>query len=800
MKKYFSLRIAILVLLTLFSSSAFSQLPVTHAEKEEFEAIRLQYENKFIDQSLEAIKEFRGKYPGSFYEEDLLFYEGVILNSLGKKQAGLEILKLFNSTFTSSKYRESSMFYQAGSEADLKLSDDSLNTIDLILKEFPKTKYLSQVIFYKAKASFYKEDWNSVLKNIEQITDRESLTPAQQGDLSFIIIWSRVELSEAGTEQEVVDILSGSDHTDEQKVALASLFIKKFYNKKMYIDAIGLAEQALDSIDPASSGRAQLLYLSGLSLFSLAAQSKAPSKNQAESKKVADSSQDASTEALPDSTADTSDDTMAKPDASGSSSTDLTKNSTAQPDSSSDSSGDTSSDPNNAMNFSLLDQSLEKHLANLSEKEPFNKFGSLFQAAEVYLFKKDYEKSLRNALIILHGDTELKEDPELYLLLFKLYKQKNMDAEALLHMNSALKFTTDREGTNALNLTLIRNLYQMKKCDDVIDNAKKALATYDSTADSQAGKDEIISYQGSCHLENKKYKAAVKSFSQVSKDSEFFSLNLKNYIFALQKTGDKKTMNALLDNVSEEQFTNSGIESNNVLLVKLKNLSDQGKWKSVVLTAQNGLKSATEQKHLVYYYLALGQLETGDKVAAEASFWESFKKSPDNDSDNKLTVATKLISIYEKGSDLKKLIDTYEVTLKYVKDTKQQSEIMFFIAESYADKLNNKNSALKWYLKTYKTGRYPYNVEASLKAADIYLNKDKFANALKILETIIKRKLEKTLYYPLISFKLGSIYHYQEKYKLAAKFYNNTIKSSPKSEEGKTAKIRLAEIDDYLEK
>ncbi|KAK3606917.1 hypothetical protein CHS0354_018513 [Potamilus streckersoni] len=683
-------------------------MPATQKETEDFGLIRSFYEKGFIRESLDEIKAFRSLYPGSFYDEDLRFYEAVLIMNLGDKHKGLERLTEFLKIYPTGKYQEDAVFYKAAAEADLKRPDDALLTIVAFESAFPKSEYLPQIQYYKVKAGFYKEDWEYTKRSLEKIrTDK--LNEDQKADIVYIRTWTELQgVPPEKTKSFITAVAGSNEYSDAQKRLIIYRAGLQHADAGQYNDAVSYYDLAL-KYTPKDEPlyreihfqKGSAYYAAGISLSrrTNAEKSDAPPANNPDELKGPAGK----------STPETAEE--------------------------------------KAVN-TFYQKSLEAHAVNLDEEEPFDKSAGLYQTARIHFLQKEYETARATAEKLTDKELPSATAPE-----------------------------------------------TLKKCAQVVREASGLLASKSDKVN--AYRDELHTYKGYCYLSDKKYLESAAAYGAVRTESDYYAGNLPNYLTALKNAGNTEKYNTVLKGTDLPAGKGGGDSAALLYRRKMELLLEEKKWDDAGKLSAQMQKSGIPGYEISYYNALI--LQGRNKPAdAEKELEKAYRETPSAKKEQKLKVSQGLAEMYRVRKKYREQVAVYNEIIPLIDDDVLKSRVELYVAGVYVKNLNRPEEALPRYEQLFKTGRYPYNVEAGLEAADIYLKKNNIKSAQVMLERLVKQDLKKTNYYPLVTYKLGAVYHYKEDYKKALFYYRETAQAAPKSDEGKEASDRAKKIADYV--
>ena len=296
--------------------------------------------------------------------------------------------------------------------------------------------------------------------------------------------------------------------------------------------------------------------------------------------------------------------------------------------------------------------------------------------------------------------------------------------------------------------------------------------------------------------EEKKKQQEVRTF--ISQESLQKKIEKKKWkevtsqIYADLKTGKRK--------LDQENF--------NILLYAEQQKKGKSKWEGILAAYAALSKYKKSSSDTIQALLDQGEAaeKLGGRRRAKGYYEKALKKIPLKNIDLRLNVVAQLERLYLREKNYHNLARVYEAAYETLKKQKKRSKELqyyaFQIGYHRLTHLKQPKQARTWLLRADGGGVSKSELQAVYWIYQLDRQSGNDDSALKRIREVAGRKISSSSsWYVLIHYELGTLYHFQENWKLALKHYrlasrNKSVKEV--REYYNTAKERAREIEDYL--
>lgn len=145
----------------------------------------------------------------------------------------------------------------------------------------------------------------------------------------------------------------------------------------------------------------------------------------------------------------------------------------------------------------------------------------------------------------------------------------------------------------------------------------------------------------------------------------------------------------------------------------------------------------------------------------------------------------------------KKVIFYYKEALSLLETPKEKEELKLIIAKTYLIQLKNTKQAHAWLSSLVKRGKTSNRLEAAYLLGELYISQNKYSKATQVLEKASQTKHPGEWHFEII-YRLAEIYHFQENWKQAVRYYQIVTKAPKYFSKRKDAQKSLKQITAYL--
>ena len=153
---------------------------------------------------------------------------------------------------------------------------------------------------------------------------------------------------------------------------------------------------------------------------------------------------------------------------------------------------------------------------------------------------------------------------------------------------------------------------------------------------------------------------------------------------------------------------------------------------------------------------------------------------------------------YRKYNDYNKVIELYEQSIPLVSSPKRKDELILEVAKFHLNQRKDPKAAQVWALRLHDMAARSANFEATLMLADINLNKKNPQKAVKLLKAILKDLRDGEKEYFEVNFKIAKILQDHNKWKESLGFYKKVANGKGNHSLQKKAKLNIASIKKHL--
>ena len=443
-----------------------------------------------------------------------------------------------------------------------------------------------------------------------------------------------------------------------------------------------------------------------------------------------------------------------------------------------------------------------------------------YELGRLYSEKNDYTQAIKEFQLARHSET-YQNDGALIQLLVQLFEKTNQQRElqALLaeaKENKALK----GQDRSYFLLQAVSIALQNNNCSQVLKDLKEIPSSY-----KQADQHYLLYARGSCYIQQKQWEQAEIDLVPLIQDPEYEKLVFELLIATYQGAKKWEKLAQHIEEFWQRENFPPQTQHFQILVSTYHQLQD---WQKIVATYTrwesvfkqdvekpepliNWAEAEEKLEHIeqsrILYERALSLDTSNDFNLREkvvTPFPDIYLKDTSVDFNLRETIVARLADSYLKDGDYHNYTRIYEhYLMPYLTDPKIQQQYAFALGRVYYEPLKEYEEARRWFQEADQGQVTDLEIEANILLSAIEEAEGNTAQAIQILNDLLKRSLEQTKWNLIINHQLGSLYDSQKQWSDALKKYRIVAGHSPITEESekvlqKEAQERIGQIERYF--
>ena len=709
------------------------------SEKEDLAFIKNLFKDKIYRFARQEAQSFLQKYPDSPLTPHVIFIQAQMNVIEGRFELALRQYQRIVSQYPDSPVVEDALYFGGSLKLQLNM-DKGLIDFDRLLVKFPKSEYLPQINFHKGELRFQEENWEVAERRFKSVLEAEKIDDRLRLKTQHYLAWIYYFTGETLLAKSLFFELLESEINDTDKAKIAFQLGIEAQKNNRYEKAISwferqLTEWPLPEVSKRSEFRIAECYF-------LKYQNDPDSSTKEEKEKA-----------------------------------------------------------------------IELYTGNLEDRSPVSPVESRYQRGKLLTALGRTAKAEEDFAWLQKNKPDYAADLELTALRARHFESSKQLQQANQVYINALEHQTDDEIRHMLLISIIRNADTLDDCQSVLKWQEKI----DLTREDRPDRVELSYYAGRCHYEKKNWEKAAENFARIPLDSQYARPIFSKYLDLFKRMGQFQQGMAYLKQIeSETDF----VDKDKMLLLKMDLCLTLEQWALAIdymLSAKEEIPDMAADAWFLLniaktadevYYAYVKKTHPIHRYPLKSRKWyanlslehyqAAYTQLTDKERETKLSILDILIERHKALKNHEKVISLYNDAITYIDSKQRKAELRLLIASIYLYDLNQPEQAQSELHKIHNKGQSETYYQASSLLAELYVEEEKFIQAIKILEDLASQPITNTRWYSTTHFRLGELYQANERWQKALAHYDAVINGNQDPAFVDRSKQRAAEIRNYL--